>query len=173
MMSNVKQLNDDFKQGYWVVLFYAEWCGHCQAMKPEWEQFKAQSQGKKYNVAEVEASQIPDIDEEYKSGVQGFPTIIFIGKGKPKGMHQGERTVKGFDEFANNSIPKGQGKELNINKLLKKHIKKTNKKTNKKTSKKTNKSKSKSKSKKSSKKSKSQKGGKRKGSKKSIRNKLN
>jgi thioredoxin-like negative regulator of GroEL len=134
-------LNQKLKKGHWVVLFYAEWCGHCQAMKPEWEKFKSQSQGKKYNVDEIESSEMVDLDEQFKANVQGFPTIVFIDKGKLKSVHSGDRTVDSLDEFANNSLPKG--KALNINSLLKKNLKTKSKKTKKSKSKSKNKTKTK------------------------------
>ena len=31
------KLSELLKDGDWMVLYYAEWCGHCNAMKPEWE----------------------------------------------------------------------------------------------------------------------------------------
>ena len=37
---NKKKNNKKEKKELYVVLFYAEWCPHCQHMKPEWEKMK-------------------------------------------------------------------------------------------------------------------------------------
>jgi len=78
-----------------VGLVYAEWCGHCQAFKPEWEKFKENIQvnkklSNKITTFEVEDGdvtkdeKIKSINSKIKGGelsVNGFPTIFKIYKG--------------------------------------------------------------------------------------------
>jgi phage portal protein BeeE len=61
-----------------VVLFYMEGCPHCAANKPAWDKFKKSC---KLPMAEIEANETPS-----SSGVNGFPTMMYIKEG-------GERTV--------------------------------------------------------------------------------
>ena len=42
-----------------MVLYYADWCGHCQTMKPEWQKVVNKMKNKNnVNVAEVESNHI-------------------------------------------------------------------------------------------------------------------
>ena len=74
-----QQLSELLKKGDWIVLYYAEWCGHCQAMKPEWDKFKTIAP-KSLNVAQIESSNIPALKED--PGVQGYPTIKMYNNNK-------------------------------------------------------------------------------------------
>ncbi|KAJ6817041.1 protein disulfide isomerase-like 1-4 [Iris pallida] len=58
-----------------MVEFYAPWCGHCQALAPE---YAAAATELKEDVAlaKVDATDENDLAEKYD--VQGFPTIIFF-----------------------------------------------------------------------------------------------
>ena len=71
---------------------YAEWCGHCQSLKPEWAKMKKHilsKKGRKQVVfMEVEEKQIDGklrkMEKEYGVKVQanGYPTLFRIEKGK-------------------------------------------------------------------------------------------
>lgn len=68
-----------------IMMFYADWCPHCKAAKPEWESFKNEYDGKKVNGytlvfneynCTTETPETKDAVEKY--GVEGFPTIKLI-----------------------------------------------------------------------------------------------
>lgn len=76
--SVVKSLTEgDFKRnvrdgGYWLVEFYAPWCGHCKNLKPEYDKVAKGLEGV-VNVAAVDCDANKGLAGEY--GVKGFPTI--------------------------------------------------------------------------------------------------
>ena len=57
-----------------VMLFKADWCGHCKDFKPTWEQLESQY-SKKFNFITYDSAENKDKVDEMK--VKGFPTIIF------------------------------------------------------------------------------------------------
>ena len=68
-----------------IIMFYTDWCPHCKTAKPEWEQVKAEFQGKQikgYTVIFTEVNctnESPDVEKminTYK--VEGYPTIKLI-----------------------------------------------------------------------------------------------
>jgi thiol-disulfide isomerase/thioredoxin len=76
-----------------IGLIYANWCHHCQAMKPAWDEMKKDITNKyagQFNVVEIEADQ-PDKSEKLakleqmldgqKIDASGYPTILKLAGG--------------------------------------------------------------------------------------------
>ncbi|KAI9895723.1 hypothetical protein PsorP6_003741 [Peronosclerospora sorghi] len=85
----------------WLVEFYAPWCGHCQALAPEWEQAASDLNGF-VKVAAIDATVNEAKTTEY--GIQGFPTIKVLGPNamgpEDADVYTGERTASAITEFA-------------------------------------------------------------------------
>ena len=128
---SAEQFTNETRKGYWIVLYYAEWCPHCQIMKPEWEKFAEKyANDSNINVAELESEQINSVGPEHRENVEGFPTIVCMNKGKPISKFDGPRDSDNIDSFAKQyySSIKGVTKaSTNINSLLRKATKKTKK----------------------------------------------
>jgi len=86
------------KQGdeLWIVEFYAPWCGHCQALVPEYKKAARALKGV-VKVGAVNADEDQSLASEFQ--IQGFPTIK-IYNGKKFEDYNGERTSKGLVEAA-------------------------------------------------------------------------
>ena len=68
-----------------IMLFYTDWCPHCKTAKPEWEQVKAEYEGKQINGYTILFTEVnctnesPDVEKminTYK--IEGYPTIKLI-----------------------------------------------------------------------------------------------
>ncbi|KAL5709797.1 protein disulfide-isomerase [Ranunculus cassubicifolius] len=69
------------KNRYVMVEFYAPWCGHCQALAPEYGAAATELKGQVY-LAKVDATEENDLAQKYD--IQGFPTIFFFIDGVHK-----------------------------------------------------------------------------------------
>ncbi|XP_060520991.1 protein disulfide-isomerase TMX3 [Cylas formicarius] len=101
--SRVLELSDKFTEirkdgAFWLVKFYAPWCGHCKRLEPIWAQVAQALSGRNVRVGKVDCTRFPSIAEEFRIG--GYPTIKFV---KPDGDHtyHGDRTR---DELVNYAI---------------------------------------------------------------------
>ena len=86
------------------TMYYADWCPHCVAAKPEFRSVMKNSQkinGQNIKYVMVDCEKNPE--EAEKAGVEGFPTFILDINGK-KEVYQGERTERGFEEFLSNML---------------------------------------------------------------------
>jgi len=99
-----------------VGLVYAEWCGHCQALKPIWKQLKQSlSTNPKFNIFELEdsdvnkESKLKSVSKKTHGGsiqVNGFPTLFKILNGKVE-YYNGERTLDALLKWANRTFSYG------------------------------------------------------------------
>lgn len=78
-----------------LVWFYADWCGHCQSMKPEWEKFESKcgrTPGNKM-VVKVNSNFQPNLTNNLagiSQHVQGYPSIFKV-RGNRLSRYDGER----------------------------------------------------------------------------------
>ena len=96
-----------------IVLVTAKWCGHCIALKDEWEKMKVELKRKNKNsikivhVDEMFMTHMTDKHPDHafsnllKSAVQGFPTLVKVNKKKAvkKSSKKGGNLNGGVVEF--------------------------------------------------------------------------
>ena len=66
---------------------YADWCGHCQTLKPKWEQLKEilpKGRVQTIEIEETETDKRAEFEKKYKQtiNVRGYPTIYKIVNNK-------------------------------------------------------------------------------------------
>lgn len=59
------------------VLIYADWCGHCQRYKPQWEKL-AQTPGRVANMVAVRDDIFPEVPTIAKAKIAGYPSVIKV-----------------------------------------------------------------------------------------------
>lgn len=97
------KLSDLLKDGDWMVLYYAEWCGHCNTMKPEWEKFITKMKDPNVNSTNVK---IADVKSDFisalkqKPEIPGFPTIKMYSNGKEVADFKDDRIAEKMVDFA-------------------------------------------------------------------------
>lgn len=102
-VQKLKILETKMKKGNWVINYHANYCGHCQQMKPEWEKFVTKMKNdRNVNVADIESAMIPKMRNQ--PNVMGYPTIKFYHNNKDVAEHNGERSCNGFEQFTKQNI---------------------------------------------------------------------
>ena len=75
------------------VLFFADWCGHCQTLKPEYCQFADRAQFiRVYAVdSDAESNLMSRINSKGSPiEITGFPSVIIYSDGSPVGEFSGD-----------------------------------------------------------------------------------
>ncbi|KAK8641508.1 hypothetical protein V6N13_010909 [Hibiscus sabdariffa] len=67
---------------YVVIQFYAPWCGHSQALAPEYAAAATELKGEGVVLAKVDATEEDELAQKYE--VQGFPTVYLFVEGEHK-----------------------------------------------------------------------------------------
>jgi thioredoxin domain-containing protein 5 len=58
-----------------LILFHANWCGHCKRFMPTWDEFKTKINREEYNVIEIEDG---NSFTKKINKLNGYPTVFFI-----------------------------------------------------------------------------------------------
>jgi len=92
-------IEDQVKTGKKLVLFYADWCGHCKKIKPIWDETAKEVNEDEVKMIKVNCGEGTDKDQAImkKYSIDGYPTIIQFVNGKPQ-LYQGERDSASFKE---------------------------------------------------------------------------
>jgi thiol-disulfide isomerase/thioredoxin len=91
-----KKLADDTKVT--VILFKADWCGHCKNFKPTWDKI-SEIYNKKFNFVIYDADKQREKFQEYK--VDAFPTVL-VKKGNNVMNYDGDRSFDDLNNFIQN-----------------------------------------------------------------------
>ena len=98
------------KQGKVVILYFADWCGHCKHLKPDYQKLADNKEG--FTVAAVDADNNGGLIEMIQSKgdkaeyqVQGFPTVVSYYDGNYFSTYGANndkfRTFEDLMEYAN------------------------------------------------------------------------
>lgn len=88
------------------IMYYADWCPHCQKIKPEFKEFMGNGTvsvgGKTVHVDMVQ----PEKEPEKAKGVdvKGYPTILYSDANGGVTEYSGPRTSDGFMEFLKTNV---------------------------------------------------------------------
>ena len=80
------------------VLYYVDWCPHCQSVKPEWEKLENDKELKDKDIVikKVDCEDNQKLIE--KKNIEGFPTIMISKNGKEE-PYNGGREYADFKGF--------------------------------------------------------------------------
>ena len=86
-----------------LVLFYAPWCGHCQAFAPEYSKIadKFSKDNSNLTVAIMDATENQEFS--MKLGIEGFPTLRLF-EGNETYEYEGERSMESIGRFVNKKL---------------------------------------------------------------------
>ncbi|MQM10348.1 hypothetical protein Taro_043241, partial [Colocasia esculenta] len=83
---------------FWIVEFFAPWCGHCKKLAPEWKKASNSLKGK-VKLGHVDCDAEKSLMSRFN--VQGFPTILVFGLDKDSPYpYEGARTASAIESFA-------------------------------------------------------------------------
>lgn len=114
-----------------VGKIYADWCGHCQSLKPEWYKMKKMLKYKNKNIQfiEIEENQQQKLNKFKKKfpklEINGYPTIFKIKANKQIEYYTGNRITNDMKKWATEKTKKMSTKKrfTNINhNTTKKHF---------------------------------------------------
>lgn len=100
--SRVLELSDRFlevkKDGHWLIMFYAPWCGHCKRLEPVWAHVAQALYNTNIRVGRIDCTRFTSVASEF--GVSGFPTIMFLKGDIAQYTFTGDRTKQDIINFA-------------------------------------------------------------------------
>jgi protein disulfide-isomerase-like protein len=108
--SRVEHLTDDSfhkflkrnRNKHTLVMFYAPWCGHCKAFKPDYTLAADSLKGTNFVLAAVDATEHKKVSDEFE--IKGFPTIKYFHQGKYIEEYSGARTKQGLLDYFNSKV---------------------------------------------------------------------
>lgn len=97
-----QDFNEQIKQGYTLVDFWAEWCGPCRAIAPIIENLAEKYQGK-VKVGKLDTDANPLTSSNY--GIMSIPLVVLFKDGQPIDSLLGAKPEPFFDQMIKKNIP--------------------------------------------------------------------
>jgi len=98
---NLPKLNKNLPS---IILFYAEWCGHCTRLIPIWDAFEKIVNKNKCNILKISCVQKEEMCNKI-SFIKGYPTIAFIPLNSTEPiLFKDERTPDNLISFINECV---------------------------------------------------------------------
>ena len=94
---SIKMLGGGSEYGPEIMLFKADWCGHCQDFLPTWEKI-SKDPNMKISFKTFDSDKNKDDIENYK--IKGFPTLLLKADNKVI-EYNGSRDEKSIKDFIN------------------------------------------------------------------------
>jgi len=116
MNSTIEQLTDAtfseaVSEGITVIDFWADWCGPCRAMAPQFE--RAAQLRPQYRFAKVDVDAEPHLASRY--AVRSIPTLMVLRDGEPVAAQAGviaaEALVEALDRLATGAADNAEARE--------------------------------------------------------------
>jgi thiol-disulfide isomerase/thioredoxin len=94
---------NDIKNKTVCAYFYNRNCGHCTALKPEWDKAEAKLNDKMVAVDLTDTSDaVNEIQKKYN--ITSYPTIVILTKGIITNTYNGERTESALMNYVKQHI---------------------------------------------------------------------
>ena len=108
MSDLIRQINDqefestvEMGKGYYLVDFWAPWCGPCRMLAPILEQIAEEYKGK-LTILKVNVDDFGDVASKF--GISGIPTMILFHDGKVTDQHVGMAQKSVLKDFINKHV---------------------------------------------------------------------
>ncbi|MSS74439.1 thioredoxin [Candidatus Pacearchaeota archaeon] len=85
LVLNAKNFKEITSKGTIIIDFYADWCGPCKMMDPEFEKAASKISTVKFAKVNIEGNQ----EIAMKYGVMSIPTLVILKNELVKDMHTG------------------------------------------------------------------------------------
>lgn len=104
-------IENDSGNDYKLLFFYANWCPHCKAAKPEWEKMKAEIGDKPINGRTVKfveydcTEPTPEMESVMdKYNVSSYPTVLLVAPGGQVTPFENKSTKDALVNFLNSNV---------------------------------------------------------------------
>ena len=107
---NIDDINESFEffgdQQATLTLFYAPWCGHCEAVLPTWDKLMETNKNNKVKITKINCDKDKKMAKLHN--IEGFPTIKLCKNGvnssKNTIEYNGNRTLDSFVDFIKENL---------------------------------------------------------------------
>tara|TARA_B100000902_G_C27051085_1_gene784193 strand:- start:182 stop:535 length:354 start_codon:yes stop_codon:yes gene_type:complete len=98
--NNIENFTGDDDNKKVFRMFHVKWCGHCKDAKPKFIEFMKKNPDVNAELIDAEDDKNEEIVKAHE--IEGYPTFILTKNGEDT-LYDGDRTVKGFEEFIENN----------------------------------------------------------------------
>ena len=106
MSCSAENFESDIEGKKSLVLFHADWCGHCKNFMPEWDKISSEvdsMDGQSVTLLKVECGDAKENNKHKeimeKYNIKGYPTIISFDESGNHSEYEGERSKSGIFQF--------------------------------------------------------------------------